>query len=484
MKKRIPVILRSTIETKISIVGIVICGLVAILLIHLVLLFFTRFTLWPEMVVYPYLLNHGFSLYRDIINPYPPLLAFKLSVFSGLFGYQPVPYQIITWLLILIIDIAIFLGAAKITKSAKTALLSTIFFVILSIPFGINGLWYDLVQTPLIIVAVYFFARHFDKKSDKIDLFISAIALAAAFFIKQQALWLILFFLAVLIYRKRKDKKNLVHPVFTIIAPIVIGFGLEIFFLLPKGLLEDFFFWTITFPFFKASQMPGYLLLPTPRQALIVLALFLVFVPVILKRNLAQTFFLLTALVLLLFAYPRFDYFHLIPSLSILSLVFGREIQNFRKSKSPAVLISVTALIFLSIFTMRYLQRNWVREVRFFEPQIYQASKVLKQTAPDNMSIYIQNGPDQILPLAAVLPTKPWAIQFPWYLEIGKTQERILTGISSQEPQFIIYKPYDTGPKYGIGTYRPAKIADYLDNHYKDLIQISDTLWLKKRIDQ
>ncbi len=111
-------------------------------------------------------------------------------------------------------------------------------------------------------------------------------------------------------------------------------------------------------------------------------------------------------------------------------------------------------------------------------------SKILKQIAPANGPVYIQNGPDQLLPLAAVLPTRPWAIQFPWYLEIGKTQERILTGITSQYPQFIVYKPYDIGPKYAVGTYRPSKIANYLDSHYKNLIQISDTLWLKKRVDQ
>src|SRR3990167_11018979 len=121
---------------------------VLILLIHLLLLANTRFTLWPEIVVYPYLLNHGFLLYRDIINPYPPLLAYKLSIFANLFGYQPAPYQILTWLLILVTDSAIFLAASKITKSHKTALLATIFFASLSIPFDVNGLWYDLVQTP------------------------------------------------------------------------------------------------------------------------------------------------------------------------------------------------------------------------------------------------------------------------------------------------------------------------------------------------
>ena len=67
-----------------------------LLLIHFVLLINTRFTLWPEMVVYPYLVNNGFMLYRDIINPYPPFLSYSLAIFAKIFGYQPLPYQILT----------------------------------------------------------------------------------------------------------------------------------------------------------------------------------------------------------------------------------------------------------------------------------------------------------------------------------------------------------------------------------------------------
>src|SRR3989344_1901426 len=104
---KILLLFRSTIETKISIVSIEICGLVAILLVHLLLLINTKFTLWPEMVVYPYLLNNGFILYRDIINPYPPLFTGFLTIFARIFGYSPLFYQILTWVVILLIDLLI-----------------------------------------------------------------------------------------------------------------------------------------------------------------------------------------------------------------------------------------------------------------------------------------------------------------------------------------------------------------------------------------
>src|SRR5579872_1733894 len=107
----------------------------SIIAIHLVFLIFTRFTLWPEMVVYPYLLNHGFALYRDIINPYPPVFIYLLSIFSKVFGYNPPPYKILTWIVIAAIDLSIFLLSKNVTKNSKTVFLSVLFFSLASIPF-------------------------------------------------------------------------------------------------------------------------------------------------------------------------------------------------------------------------------------------------------------------------------------------------------------------------------------------------------------
>ena len=453
-----------------------------VLLIHLLLLANTRFTLWPEIVVYPYLLNHGFLLYRDIINPYPPLLAYKLSIFANLFGYQPAPYQILTWLLILVTDSAIFLAASKITKSHKTALLATIFFASLSIPFDVNGLWYDLVQTPFIIVAVYFFGRHLERKRDSNDLLISSTSLAIAFFIKQQALWLILWFLAVLAYKKWKDRKKLFRSVFILVAPILIGFGLEILFILPKGIFKDFVIWTIYLPFFKASQMPGYIFLPTLRQAITVALLFLIFTPVFLKRNFPQIFYLSTATILLLFAYPRFDFFHLIPSLSILALAFASSIDNFRKQKSKVATISLLVLIFFLLVTVNYLKNNWTRQVRFFEKDVFETASILQKANSSGRSIFLQNVSGQILIISGTLPTKPWADSFPWYLEMPSVQENIIAGILNEKPDIVIYKPYAGAGKYQIASYRPQKIADFLDQNYQNVFRLDSGLWIRVKM--
>ena len=451
--------------------------LLILLIIHLSLLVNTRFTLWPEMVVYPYLLNNGFLLYKDIINPYPPLLIGFLSVFSKIVGYKVLPFQVLTWLIILVIDISIFFVTQKLFKKSSQAFFSTLFFVILSIPFLINGLWFDLVQTPLIIFAFYFFYQYLSKKKSK-QLFFSFFLLTIAFFIKQQILWIIAFFLIIMFIKFGSKTKNILLKNFYILLPFLILLVLQIIFFSSTGLLGDFFYWTLYFPFFKASQIPGYVLLPTIKQLIVIFGLLFFFVPVFLIKKRIRPIILIGT-VLTLFAYPRFDYFHLIPSLSILSIASYENLKLFASFKNKAVLISLIGLLILTVFTLKYFSKNWTQEVRFFERDIMTTSLFINKITNSDEPIYIQNGPDQILPLATRLPLKPWADEFPWYLEIPKVQDRIIDGLKVQHPRFILFKPYESGSQYQIGAYRPKKLADYIDQNYQDFVQINHSFWLK-----
>lgn len=445
-------------------------------LIHLLFLINTKFTLWPEMVVYPYLLNHGFLLYRDIVNPYPPLLTYSLAVFSNKFGYQPLPYQILTWSIILITDILIYKIASRIFSQNK-AILSIIFFAFLSIPFGINGLWFDLVQIPFILLSIYYALRFLEKTSNSQNLIYSQLFLTVAFLIKQQSIWLEFLYFAVLLIKLPKKRFINLASLFLILPAIFLGFELISF----SKVLPDFVFWTTYFPFVKASQIPGYILLPTTKQILITCALIILFVPQLFKKDQKLKFITSCGLVSLLFAYPRFDYFHLTPSLAILSLVISSIFNSFTKLSNLVKLIILTDAVILVFFSARYFKNNWTHEVRFFEDDIYKTAAFVKTITKSDEPIYIQNGPDQILPLAGRLPTKPWVDDFPWYLEITGMQDKVTKGITSQNSKHIISKPYDSGDKFELGSYRPTKIADVIDSNYQNTIQITSTLWLKSR---
>lgn len=454
-----------------------------LLLLHLLLLVSTRFTLWPEMIVYPYLVNNGFLLYKDIVNPYMPSFIYFLALLEKLVGPEPVYFQIFTWIIILTVDVLIFILAKNLTGKTRDAVLSTFFFAIVSIPFSVNNLWFDLSQTLPVILSVYFFHKFLKNPNDKNALLASSLFVTVAFLIKQQAAWLVIYFILVLIFRFGKKSQALILSQSKIFAAPAVFFLLHALFFAKIGTFAPFLFWTIYFPLFESASRPGYLLLPTIKQLLPLAALFLIFTPLFISRKNDLKFFAVTAIPLLLFAYPRFDYFHLIPALAVLSLAVGANFNKIyfnQKTSASVSAISVISILILSFFTARYLSRNWTSEVRFFEKGIYQTADLIRTVTSESETIYIQNGPDQILPLAGRLPTKPWADEFPWYLEVSETQDKVLDGIKSANPRVIIFKPYEQGPEFEIGAYRPQKIAGFLDANYQNSLQISD-YWLKTR---
>lgn len=456
-----------------------ILSLCLILLLHLAILVNTQFTLWPEMVVYPYLINNGFLLYRDIINPYTPLFTYFLANFSIFFGYQPLPYQILTWGIILTVDSLIFLIIKSFTKGRFYAIAGSIFFVALSIPFGVNGLWYDLVQTPFILLTLHFFVRFTKNLQSKRTLITISVILTLTFFIKQQVVWFILWLGAFLAYSYRADfKKSIMEHKLAIFPPVIFLLAHTLFFWSQKT-LGDFFYLSFYFPFFVASKMPGYILLPTTRQLIVLFSLILLFAPLIFKNSKEANLIFLTGVVLILFGFPRFDYFHLVPAVAVFAIAFVYNLMYLVKAPilvKTAFIFSLSLLLFISI---RFVKNHAVTQIRFFEQDVLTTASLLKLITEPKEIIYIQNGPDQLLPLSNLMPTKPWAIQFPWYLEIEKIQTRVLMGLQREKPRLIVSKPFDQVHKYEIGSYRPEPLATFIDDNYKNTQQISDTLWLK-----
>src|SRR3989344_8176299 len=453
-----------------------------LLLVHLLLLINPRFTLWPEMVVYPYLLNNNFLLYQDIINPSPPILTWFLAIFAKIFGYSPPPYQILTWIIILIIDLSIYIISQKMFKNKLFALSSVAFFAVFSIPFGVNGLWFDLVQTPFILWALYFFYKFLNAKAKstlKCNFFISFLLVTIAFFIKQQVFWVALLFVAFGLSKYRFDVLKFLKNHYQASLPLGVLFIFHVLYFFVQGTLANFAFWVFYFPAFLASKMPGYVLLPSAKQMLVVLALFVLFATIILKKS--HVLFLITGAVLILFAYPRFDYFHLISVVAAIAIVFGQNLEHLRKSSIAVKGAFLLSLIFLCLFTFRHLSNNWQKEIRFFEQDVFENARVIDLLVEENDKVYLQNAPDQLLSLSGTLPTKPWADDFPWYLEVANLQNRVRDELEAEKPRVIISQSYLKGEKYNLGSYRPDNIADYIDNNYENFAQIDGNLYIRVR---
>jgi hypothetical protein len=303
--------------------------------------------------------------------------------------------------------------------------------------------------------------------------------LALAFSIKQQAIWVFAWFTILGLITLKKFKKNVIHfLILTLIPFLIIVIPLTGLFL-KRSILGDFLFWTFYFPYFLSSTLPGYILFPNIKQVLVLSVLVLIFLPTMLKNKLKVTFLTLTGFVLFIFAYPRFDYFHLIPSLAVLSLAFGKNIKFLNASNLKTKMISISAIFLLAVFSLRYFQRNWTNEVRFFEDHIYRTAKFMQIINSANRPVFLQNVSGQLLVISGSLPTKPWADSFPWYLEVPGVQQNVIDGIQNDSPVFVIYSPYQNAGKFDLASYRPLLIADYLDQNYQDSISINAEFLLR-----
>ncbi|HEY5601208.1 MAG TPA: glycosyltransferase family 39 protein, partial [Patescibacteria group bacterium] len=394
------------------------------LLLHVFLLTQLKFTLWPEMMVYPYLVNKGFLLFKDIVNPYPPLLTLFLALIFKVFGYEAVVGKITAWIFIIATDIAVFYFAKIIYKKLTLALVSLFFWVILSVYLEVNGLWFEQVSIPFLILGVLFLDRAFKLKNNS-RLVISGIFFAIPLAIKQTAFWL--FIPAVfLIFLKTQKIENVIR----FLAPSVFIYLMFLIYAYSLGIQKEFVDWVFVIPLFVMGRTEGFVQTPTAGQIIRILPIILLAIPAIFSKNKQIKFVLIFFLFSLFYGVVRFELFHLLPSLAFLVLTIPASLMVVRK-RSLAFMGWFFVFGLLLGLVVKFTAVDWHKETRFFEPSMLDQSRQISQRA-SGQKVYIQNGPDQILAIANLTPIKPWAIQFPWYLENGDLQARTIESIKKE----------------------------------------------------
>jgi hypothetical protein len=335
------------------------------------------------MVLYPWLHNSGFLLYRDIGNPYFPLLTWVLSFWTKTFGFSQESYVTFTWGFIFITELLFIFIALKIFKNKSKVFFAFLIYVILLIIFEGNGLWFDLICTLPLLLSFYFLIN-------KKYIFVG-ICLGISLLIKQTTIWVILgsFFY---VFIQRQGQPSGVKKIITMLIPIGIVLGIVVVFFYQQGTFPDFFYWTIKLAFGGMQSKLGFVELPT-RRNLIVIAL--TFWPLLLsfkdiyrkKEICLATIFCVATM---FFAFPRFGYFHLIASLPFLSIVATNVLEN--------KLIKGVYLTILFVLLINFVKINSPFSIRFFSTKTFQKNSALDK-------YFIKNK----------LPNKPWIDNFPWY---------------------------------------------------------------------
>ena len=421
--------------------------LVACLLIigHWFLLFNLRFEAWPEMLVYPYLLNHGFKLYQDIINPYPPLFTTILGSLFAIINLSVFNLKIITWVLILITDLMVYFIAYR-RYGLKAGLTALTFFIIFQPLLDGNGLWYDLALTPVLLLAFY------------LD---SPVWLAVGFFIKQSAIWLF-----PLMYRRFRQ---LFIGVFLLFLFFLIVFALQ-------DNLSAYLFWPWRFALTIFPSLPGHKDLGTPTLWLIALTPFIIPIA-LLKKN--KPFYWMVAS--FLFIFPRFGLFHLQPALAFAALSLASSLQSIKLRSYIFKLFAISYVLLASLIWFRQIKLYWHQPVRFFEPEIIQAAARLKAETPPQTPLLFINAPDQLMVLADRLPAKPWVITFPWYLELPGFQQRIIDSLTNQQVTSVVFSPYQNQAKFTPGSYVPQQLDAFIQAEFTQTTTISGNIELQSR---
>ena len=452
---------------------------------HLFLLVFLQFIAWPEMVLWPYLLDKGLLPYRDIIIVYPPALIILLALLGKIFGITLIGLKLYTWILILLTDLLIFFVTKKITDNVKVAFISLLFYVLWQPFFEGNAMWFDLVLAPLALLVFYLLWRR--------EFLGSGILFGLAISIKQTAFW---FFVPIMLtfWLTKELKPNTL--VKFVIGSAVLPMACLLY-LVQADIFQDFFQWAINFGVFYLPRAPGQVLLPTVKNILAVgvpygLLLMAVFMFIKRKTGKEKSSLLLLlplwALFGVLGTYPRWEYFHFQPSLPFLAVVSGLVISSLKislKKKSNFLILLYLILIFFGTVYLqaRFYRLNWQKPTRFFETDVLDGARWLKENTKSSEKIYILNSWDHLYALSDTLPAvAPLIHTLSWQLEYPGMQEKYVADLTKNKPRIVVFEPYyDRGWGSGIGLYKPEKIDKFLQENYILEEIIAGRFWILKK---
>lgn len=435
-----------------------------ILSFHLLILSLLQFTAWPEMVSFPYFINSGFVLYKDLVHAYPPLLVSILAVLYKTFGYGIWVLKFLAWGSFLVNDILIFILLKKFTKNINLSLSGVLVYAILQPVLEGNMVWPDLLIIPFLLLTFLFL---FNRKY-----FFAGISIGLAILIKQTGIFYIGISGIWLLVYERKNLKNILNYVSGILI-ITLPF---LILLIRQNALNDFVNWTIIYPSKYWTKFPGYVqLFPTLRENIILLVLVLPLAFLIIKSSKKifsdKIFLLLFGFLLAGIAgvYPRFSFFHLQSGLAFFVILIFYLVAKARMNYKYLLIIPV--LILIINFKSLTFGGN-----RFWNEDLILGQKIESETA-SNRPIYLLGLNSDLYTFSNRLPNKPWLDNFGWYLEIPNVQESVIKSFMENPPSTIFWRIPDSGNWYDIGSYQPKLITDYIMKNYKKVKEIQKGIW-------
>lgn len=424
----------------------------ALIAFHLALLSLTQFTLWPELLSYPYLVSHGYKIYSDFVHPYPPLLTFVLVPLYQLFGYTPLVARIFVSLLVIISDLFVYKITLSLTKRSLYSAIALGIYAILQVSLEGNMIWFDTVIVSSSLAALYFALKSQYRWAG----FFLSLSIAT----KQTAGLMALVVVGYIVWHSKNKVRDVVRFA---TAPTLIGILFILTFVI-WGVLDDMILWVIEFPLSKWSAFPGYVEFHLSARDWRILGLLVTPLAFMFSKP-RKEFVLLCGFLVSAFVmvYPRFSYFHLQLAVSILPICYATILASHKHTKWLLVYLAFVLLVIAKpTFT-----RLGSHEIRFATRGEYALGSQIRSLMEKHSGTVFLLGIDSSQYVyAGVLPPKPWVDNYGWYFEMPDVMEKTLTRWESDPPTIVLRRPPFGGQWYALGTYEPKPLISWLESHY------------------
>src|SRR3989344_2178912 len=406
-----------------------------------------QFTPWPEMLLWPWLVSHGWIPFSDIIVAHALLLYMSLALWYRVMGTGLVSLKIFTWSYIFLTAIILWVIAAK-QSGKKTATISIAFYALLQTVYQGNGMWFDLGLAPLVLLAYYFLKSH--------QPVFAGVFFAVALFTKQTAFWLIIPVLWEI--HIGKSAKHFFISLTAMSLAILTSIAIT-------GSLDDFYRWAVQAGVFNLSRSQWQSQWPAISTATVFLTL-----PVaaaVLSPQLTPWILFASMGVL-----PRWELFHFQPAIPFVAL--GLAQASIRNKK-----LFIVLLIFACLLYFKVIIRDWNHPDRFFDTDTLLAAQFIQANSRPQDTLYVFNYWDNLYLLSGRLPAiKPFVPGFPIFLDAQGIQEAIVSDLQDKKPPYVVFHPLEAS---GYGSYRPQIVWRFLTQNYTLYTKISDQVWILKR---
>lgn len=412
------------------------------LLIQLLLLLNIQFTVWPEFILFPYLVNNGLKPYSEVIDQHTPGFVLSPVNFAS-FNIDSIGEFKLIFIFISLTQTLLLYKFSKDFLNNGIEKYVVILHAVIQPLFTTGKIWYESFVTLFLSFCLFFLSRN--------NFFISGLSAGIMTLWKQTGVFLVIpIYLYLVKYNKQSGKKFIIGYIFPLVVWAV--------YLHKNNLVGDFFTWAIKFNFIYPSMAH----LSVPKSVL----LLLVFISFPLLINSLRKFefklAIFTGLYLFSFigVFVRFDYFHLQIITPGLVIIIGM----FLKYQSTFVKISYLFLILFFIGKLSWVIPPSSVTNSYFDHTTMKVSNWIKSHTSPKEEIFLLGAQPHIYKLSDTLPPgKYFTYHLPWYMKF--LEDKQLSILEANSPKFIVIDSTAEVDGININKYAEKLVTHVLKNY-------------------